>query len=54
MSRRVIVIGLDSAPPELLFGRMLEQMPNLAGMVEDGVHGPLRSCDPPSPSPPGR
>ena len=47
MSRRVIVIGLDSAPPDLLFGRMLEQMPNLAGMVEDGVHGPLRSCDPP-------
>ena len=22
-------------------------MPNLAGMVEGGVHGPLRSCDPP-------
>ena len=22
-------------------------MPNLAGMVEDGVHGPLRSCDRP-------
>lgn len=47
MSRRVIIIGLDSAPPELLFGRMLEQMPNLAGMIEDGIHGPLRSCDPP-------
>ena len=46
LSRRVIVIGLDSAPPGLLFGRMLEQMPNLTGMVEGGVHGPLRSCDP--------
>ena len=45
--RRVIVVGLDSAPPELLFGRMLDHMPNLAKMVEAGIHGPLRSCDPP-------
>lgn len=47
MSRRVIVIGLDSAPPEMLFGRMLDLMPNLREMVEGGLHGPLRSCDPP-------
>lgn len=47
MRRRVIVIGLDSAPPGLLFGRMLEQMPNLGKMVGAGLHGPLRSCDPP-------
>jgi len=46
-SRRVIVIGLDSAPPELVFGELLEQMPNLAHMVEHGLHGPLRSCHPP-------
>jgi predicted AlkP superfamily phosphohydrolase/phosphomutase len=45
--RRVIIIGLDSAPPELLFGRMLDRMPNLKRMVEQGLHGPLRSCDPP-------
>jgi predicted AlkP superfamily phosphohydrolase/phosphomutase len=47
MSRRVILIGLDSAPPELVFDTLLDHMPNLKKMVEGGLHGPLRSCDPP-------
>lgn len=45
--RRVIIVGLDSAPPEMLFDRMLPHMPTVAKMIETGLHGPLRSCDPP-------
>jgi predicted AlkP superfamily phosphohydrolase/phosphomutase len=47
VSRRVVLIGLDSAPPEMVFGRLLPHMPNLKAMVDSGLHGPLRSCDPP-------
>lgn len=47
MSRRVMVIGLDSAPPEVFFGEALSRLPNLARLVERGLHGPLRSCHPP-------
>jgi len=47
VSRRVVLIGLDSASPEMIFGRLLEHMPNLKTMVASGLHGPLRSCDPP-------
>src|SRR3712207_6859639 len=45
--RRVIVIGLDSAPPELVFGRLRDALPNLTRMAQNGVHGTLVSCDPP-------
>lgn len=45
---RVIVVGLDSAPPELVFGPWLEQLPTLRQLVRaGGVAGPLRSCVPP-------
>jgi len=47
MARRVILIGLDSAPPELVFGELLGRLPHLARMAERGLHGPLRSCHPP-------
>lgn len=42
-----MVIGLDSAPPELLFDRWLERLPNIRSLVQGGASGPLRSCDPP-------
>jgi len=45
--RRVIVIGLDCAAPELIFGQWLDDLPNLKALCRDGMHGPLRSCDPP-------
>jgi predicted AlkP superfamily phosphohydrolase/phosphomutase len=46
-SRRVVVVGLDSAPPELVFGELSAHMPNLTAMAAEGIRGPLRSCDPP-------
>jgi predicted AlkP superfamily phosphohydrolase/phosphomutase len=45
--RRVMVIGLDCAAPELVFDRWLEDLPNLKSLSENGRHGALRSCDPP-------
>ena len=47
MSRRVAVIGLDCAEPSLVFGRWLDELPNVRGLLERGTWGPLRSIDPP-------
>ncbi len=44
--RKVFVIGLDSAPPELLFSRFTEEMPNIRKLLEKSVYGPMRSCIP--------
>jgi predicted AlkP superfamily phosphohydrolase/phosphomutase len=45
--RRVMVIGLDCAAPELIFDRWLDDLPNLKSICRSGFHGLLRSCDPP-------
>jgi predicted AlkP superfamily phosphohydrolase/phosphomutase len=45
--KRVMVIGLDSAPPELVFERWLDRLPNIRSLVQHGSFGPMRSCDPP-------
>jgi len=47
MTSRVLVIGLDCAPPELVFDRWLEDLPTLRSLTERGCFGILRSCDPP-------
>src|SRR4051794_16916478 len=47
MSKRVMMIGLDCAAPQLLFDRWIDLLPNLRGLVERGRSGILRSCDPP-------
>ena len=46
-SKAVIVIGLDSVPPELLFGELLGYLPNFKSVISKGVYGVLESCDPP-------
>lgn len=45
--RRVLVIGLDCAPPALVFDRYREVMPHVSELMERGTWGPLRSCAPP-------
>jgi predicted AlkP superfamily phosphohydrolase/phosphomutase len=48
MSRcRVLVLGLDSVPPELAFEHHADVMPRLAKLKTQGAFGPLRSTDPP-------
>ncbi|MDG7011231.1 MAG: alkaline phosphatase family protein [Nitrososphaerota archaeon] len=47
MTKRAAVIGLDSVPPELLFDKLLDRLPNFRRMAERGLRGRLRTCDPP-------
>ena len=47
MTKRVLVVGLDCAPPELVFDRWLDELPTIRALTERGAWGVLRSCDPP-------
>ncbi len=47
MPRKVAVLGLDSVPPEILFDKLLDKLPNFKRIYEEGLHGRLRTCDPP-------
>lgn len=44
--RKVLIIGLDSAPAEIVFDRRKE-FPNLNRLLENGSYGTMRSSDPP-------
>jgi predicted AlkP superfamily phosphohydrolase/phosphomutase len=44
---RVLVIGLDSVPPALLFDWMLPKLPHIAALLRRSTFGTLRSTDPP-------
>ena len=45
--KKVAILGLDSVPPELLFDKLLDKLPNIKRMYDRGLHGKLMSCDPP-------
>lgn len=45
--QQVLVIGLDCAAPEFVFGHPDYDLPNLHALMERGAWGLLRSCDPP-------
>lgn len=45
--RKVLVIGLDAAAPDLVFNKFRDELPNLTHMAENGLYGRLRSCHPP-------
>ena len=47
MGKRLFVLGLDAAPPSLLFDRFIDRLPNFRRLLEASVYGRLRSCDPP-------
>jgi predicted AlkP superfamily phosphohydrolase/phosphomutase len=44
---RVVVIGLDSVPPKLLFDDLAAEVPTIAKLMGEGMHGPLASITPP-------
>jgi len=44
--KKVLVIGLDCAPPELVFDKWLDELPNFKRVMDDGVWGKLESCIP--------
>src|SRR3972149_9712476 len=45
-NRRVIIFGLDSAPPELVFDKWLDYLPNIKHLVSNGISGRLESTIP--------
>ena len=47
MERKVLLAGLDSAAPDLVFRRFGDKLPNFRRMMKKGVYGRLESCDPP-------
>jgi predicted AlkP superfamily phosphohydrolase/phosphomutase len=47
VASRALVIGLDCAPPELVFERWRDELPTIRSLMERGRYGVLRSCDPP-------
>lgn len=46
MDRKFLIIGLDSAPAEIVIDQR-EKFPVLGGLIESGIHGKMRSSDPP-------
>lgn len=44
---RLLLIGLDCAPPRLVFDRFRDSLPNLSLLMARGCYGPLRTCAPP-------
>ena len=44
---RVAVIGLDCATPALLFRDLAAEVPNIAALMQRGMHGELESITPP-------
>jgi len=44
---RVLVLGLDSVSPDILFERFLPQMPRVRELLQHSSYGTLRSVDPP-------
>src|SRR5258706_3742011 len=47
MPSKVCVIGLDCAPPELVFDKWRDDLPNLRRLMDSGIYGPLESTIPP-------
>ena len=45
--RRVLVIGLDCATPQLVFEQWRDRLPNLKKLMEGGTYGELESTIPP-------
>jgi len=47
MKKKVLIIGLDSASPDLIFEKWKNDLPTLKGLMEGGIYGKLESTVPP-------
>ena len=47
MKKKLVIIGLDCATPQLVFDAWLGELPNLRALVENGIHANLVSTVPP-------
>ncbi len=48
MDQKVLVIGLDCIPPELIFDTYKEHLPNIRNLMDNGIYGQIRSSSPPA------
>jgi predicted AlkP superfamily phosphohydrolase/phosphomutase len=46
-AQKVVVIGLDGASPDLLFGKYRNDLPNIKALMNEGFNSPLQSTIPP-------
>jgi predicted AlkP superfamily phosphohydrolase/phosphomutase len=44
--KKVLVIGWDSAEPELVFDKFIDKMPNIKQLMDNGIYGELKSTIP--------
>ncbi|HIE30476.1 TPA: phosphodiesterase [Candidatus Poribacteria bacterium] len=44
--QKVLIIGLDCAPPKLIFDQYLSDLPNIRSLIERGIYGKLCSTIP--------
>ncbi len=47
MGKTVCIVGLDCAPPNLVFEKWRNDLPTLRQLMEEGIYGPLESTIPP-------
>jgi predicted AlkP superfamily phosphohydrolase/phosphomutase len=45
--KKVLVLGLDCAAPQLVFDRWAHELPAISQLMQRGIYGPLKSCIPP-------
>lgn len=45
---KVFVLGIDGAPPQLIFDKWINELPNLRKLMDNGAFGRIRSTIPPS------
>jgi predicted AlkP superfamily phosphohydrolase/phosphomutase len=44
---KVLIMGLDGVPSNLLFKDLIQELPNIRNMIENGFSATLESCHPP-------
>ena len=45
--KKIIVIGLDSVPPQLMYDELKDNLPSVMELLDNSLYGNLHSCDPP-------
>ena len=47
MSRKLMIIGLDAAPPKLIYDKFKDELPTISKLIDEGSKAELRSTHPP-------
>src|SRR3989344_1200253 len=46
--KKIFILGIDGATPQLIFDQWLDHMPNLKGILQNSLYGKMNSTVPPS------